>query len=223
MDTFHPPDLNKPAFTCPFCGAFTQVAWPQVSIGVFLRHDIKIARCTLCGDESFWRNSVMVYPQSTEAPPANADLPEEIQNDYCEAATILSRSPRGAAALLRLCIQKLCIHLGEKGKSIDADIASLVKKGLNEKVRIMLDIVRVIGNEAVHPGTIDLNDTPELAGKLFELVNSIADVMITQPNQVDAMYDALPQEKLDGIAARDKKALQLSSTTPPLLPSTSLE
>ena len=75
--------------------------------------------------------------------------------------------------------QKLRIHLGEKGKTIDDDIASLVRKGLNPLVQQSLDIVRVIGNEAVHPGVIDLKDDRETAFRLFDLVNAITDAMIS--------------------------------------------
>jgi len=113
-------------------------------------------------------------------------------------------SPRGAAALLRLCIQKLCKNLGEPGSNINTDIASLVKKGLPEKVQKSLDIVRVVGNNAVHPGQIDLNDDPTAATRLFGLVNLIADVMITQPKHVDDIFNEIvPQALKDQIAKRD--------------------
>jgi len=68
-----------------------------------------------------------------------------------------------------------------------------------------LDIVRVIGNDAVHPGAIDLRDDPDIAVHLCKLLNFIVDAMITQPKQVDSLYDALPEEKRAQIEQRDSK------------------
>jgi hypothetical protein len=148
----------------------------------------------------------MVFPAAVIAPLPNNDIPSEIKADYEEARNISSQSPRGAAALLRLCIQKLCKHLGEKGDNINDDIGSLVSKGLPVKVQKALDLVRVVGNNAVHPGEMNLNDTPEVANKLFGLVNIIADVMISQPKQVDELYDSvLPEASKKGIVKRDSK------------------
>jgi hypothetical protein len=145
----------------------------------------------------------MVYPDSSQAPLPNPDLPDDIKTDYEEARKIINRSPRGAAALLRLCIQKLCAFLGESGTNINSDIAALVKKGLNPKIQKSLDIVRVIGNEAVHPGTIDLRDNIEVAIQLCKIINIVADAMITQPKLIDSMYSALPEEKKEQIEKRD--------------------
>jgi hypothetical protein len=100
----------------------------------------------------------------------------------------------------------LCKELGESGKNIDNDIASLVAKGLDPLVQQALDVVRVIGNEAVHPGEIDLDDNRETALQLFNLVNLICNQMISQPKQVKALYDKLPVKKLKGIEQRNKKA-----------------
>jgi hypothetical protein len=72
-------------------------------------------------------------------------------------------------------------------------------------VQQSLDIVRVVGNEAVHPGTMDLKDDTAIATRLFELVNAIADQMISHPKAVDEMYSKLPPEKRKAIEARDKK------------------
>lgn len=135
----------------------------------------------------------------------NEDLNAEIKQDYAEAASIIAKSPRGAAGLLRLCVQKLCKQLGEEGKNIDKDIGALVTKGLDVRLQKALDTVRVIGNEAVHPGEMDLRDDPETAGILFTLINAIADQMISQPKLRDELYAKLPKAKLDGIAARDAK------------------
>jgi len=123
--------------------------------------------------------------------------------DYEEASTILDLSPRGAAALLRQAIQRLCVHLGEKGDNINADIAALVEKGLDVRVQQALDVVRVIGNNAVHPGQIDLRDDRATAEKLFGLVNLIAENRISQPKHVAEMFGALPEGARKAIERRD--------------------
>jgi len=165
-----------------------------------------LSECYNCRRFAVWVNDKLIFPPQRVGPAPNADLPEDIARDYEEARSILSLSPRGAAALLRLCVQKLCIFLGEKGKNIDDDIASLVAKGLNPLVQRSLDIVRVIGNEAVHPGVIDLNDDRDTANQLFDLVNAIADQMISHPKRVSAMYEKLPKGKREAIERRNAKA-----------------
>ena len=141
----------------------------------------------------------MFYPETGSAPFPNPEMPESVKKLYLEAASIMNKSPKGAAALLRLSIQILCKELGEEGKNINTDIKDLVKKGLPEIVQKSLDIVRVTGNDAVHPGQIDTDDI-KIVNKLFELIN----VIIALPKQVSSLYDTLPESKRDGITKRDQ-------------------
>jgi hypothetical protein len=167
--------------------------------------NLSVSRCFNCNDVALWIDDRLMWPRRGEAPLANPDLPDELRADYDEASTILDLSPRGTAALLRLAIQKLCMHLGEKGKNLDEDIASLVSKGLDPRVQKALDVVRVIGNNSVHPGQIDLRDDRATAEKLFGLVNLIADIMITQPKHIDEMFQGLPEGARKAIEKRDKE------------------
>jgi hypothetical protein len=212
-----PPALDAQAFNCPLCHAYARQDWLstycQENRGMFnvITH-LKASVCSHCHEWLYWFDDRIIVPDVSTAPAANEDLADDIKADYQEAASIASKSPRGAAALLRLCIQKLCKQLGEKGRNIDDDIAALVKKGLDIQIQQALDTVRVIGNEAVHPGEMDLRDDPELAGHLFELVNLIADQMITQPKKRAAVYARLPAKKLEAIERRDAKGKEGAGT-----------
>ena len=168
-------------------------------------HNLNLSECYNCNKVAVWVHGNLIFPNEKLGVFPNPDLPDHIIRDYEEARSIIGESPRGAAALLRLCVQKLCLHLGEKGKNIDHDIASLVAKGLNPLVQKSLDIVRVIGNEAVHPGTIDLNDDRDAASQLLVLINYIADQMISHPKKVEELYGKLPESKRKAIEKRDTK------------------
>ncbi|MEK4195998.1 DUF4145 domain-containing protein [Paenibacillus sp. FSL L8-0323] len=146
----------------------------------------------------------MILPVLTIAPLPHTDMPEAVSTDFNEARNIVNHSPRGAAALLRLVLQKLMIELGESGKDINKDIGSLVNKGLPEEIQQALDIVRVIGNESVHPGELDLRDDQETALQLFELINFIIEERISRKKRISSLFSRLPEGKLKGIEARDK-------------------
>ncbi|WP_429142013.1 DUF4145 domain-containing protein [Aeromonas hydrophila] len=162
------------------------------------------SQCHNCDGVAVWVTDNLVYPVAKSVVSPNKDMPEDIKIDFEEARSIFEFSPRASAALLRLCIQKLCIHLGGSTGKIDSDIAEMVKNGLSPLVQQSLDIVRVIGNESVHPGSIDLNDERETAAQLFNIVNVIVMQMISQPKIINEMYANLPESKLRGIENRDK-------------------
>lgn len=171
----------------------------------FYFNELDASTCVHCHKYSVWFSGVMVCPDFEGVQPPNQDLNEDIQADYQEAASILQKSPRGATALLRLVIQKLCKELGEEGRNINNDIKNLVAKGLPSAVQKSLDVVRVIGNDSVHPGQIDLRDDVETAKALFKLVNLIAEKMITEPKEVEEIYASLPEDKKRQIEERDGK------------------
>lgn len=206
MSKFIQAVFKETSFNCPFCGAYAQQKWYPCYCGAYSINELYVAECSHCSKLSVWYDEKMIYPDKTNIIEPNYDLNEDIKKDYLEAASILNKSPRGAAALLRLAIQKLCKQLGESGKNINDDIASLVKKGLPVQIQKALDIVRVVGNESVHPGQIDLNDNQEIANKLFDLINIIAQVMITQPKEISALYEnIIPDDKKEAIEKRDNK------------------
>jgi hypothetical protein len=147
----------------------------------------------------------MLYPDVGLAPQPNPDIPKVVKEIYLEAASISTKSPRGAAALLRLAIQLLCKELGGKGENVNADIAKLVKQeGLPERVQQALDIVRVTGNHAVHPGQIEVDD-PEVVSQLFELINVIAEYTISMPSRISEKFFSLPSLAQEQIKKRDCK------------------
>jgi len=205
---YEAPEHRRTAFNCPHCGAYSNQLWydlyiNRLGLGFEKVADLDLAYCAHCYQYSVWHQKRMSYPSSGTAPLPNPDLPDEIKADYDEARSIASLSPRGAAALLRLTIQKICKYLGEKGEHLNTDMANLVKKGLPQKVEKALDVVRVIGNNAVHPGQIDLKDNAKVAGDLFDLTNIIAEAMITQPKRIDRLYNGLPASQKEAIRKRD--------------------
>jgi len=169
--------------------------------------NLNVSKCFECKKIAVWIHENLIHPPTRTGSPPNQDMPEDIIKDFEEARSILALSPRGAAALLRLCVQKLCQHiLGKKSKDLDTDIGTLVAQGLNPLIQKSLDAVRVTGNEAVHPGLLDLNDNSDVAKQLFDLVNKIAEQMITQPTAIEQLYDrVVPESKKEHIRKRDNR------------------
>lgn len=168
-------------------------------------NNLNLSICYSCNEPTVWVADKILFPKYEMLFEPNEDMPEAIAADFREANNILRDSPRGAAALLRLCIQNLMIHLGESGDKINNDIKSLVGKGLDLRIQRSLDLVRVIGNNAVHPGEINWKDNPEVATKLFGLVNYIVEDRISRPKEIDKLYDEnLTDDQKTGIENRDK-------------------
>lgn len=206
------PDFNKKSFTCPHCNTSSQIiyfnaCWKNEKSWWETRFAdarfIKVGVCQNCDNAIIWIDDEYIYPEIAPSEP-NSDMPDTVKSLYKEASLICNKSPRAACALLRLAVERLCNDLGESG-NIDTMIGNLVKKGLPIIVQKALDAVRVIGNKAVHPGQIAFDvDDKSTAEMLMKLLNIITERLITEPKEIDGIFDALPQSVKDSIEKRDK-------------------
>ena len=213
MSKYYPPTYNHNQFNCSYCNVFAKQDWTYIvtmnpverkwgSEPICIGNaPVEVSTCVHCRKSTFWLEEKIIYPPMRTAPPANNDLPDNVKAVYEEAPTISNQSPRAACALLRLAIELLLKELDETG-SINDGIKNLVKKGLDARVQQALDVVRVTGNNAVHPGKIVFDDTANVH-TLFQLINIIADVLITQPKQIQATFDNLPEGARKAIKKRD--------------------
>jgi Domain of unknown function (DUF4145) len=157
--------------------------------------DCHFAACARCKLVSIWRKGDMIFPDMLLAPDANPDLPKEIRQVYDEAASILQKSPRASAALLRLCVETLCKHLKLPGSRLVDMIPRLRDMGLREDVIEMAHVVRLSGNNAVHPGSIDAGDNLESALSLFSLLNLIAYFTLSSSRVLQDAKEKMPVGK----------------------------
>jgi hypothetical protein len=174
------------------------------SYGDFDVNNIHLSKCFSCNRFSLWLGDRLLYPEKESQVRPNADMPNDVLADYVEAQNVAAVSPRSAAALLRLAIQKLLVHLNVKSRDINGGIKELVDRGLDVRIQRSLDIVRVVGNNAVHPGQMDVSDDRDTVSQLFHLINIICDYGISQPKMVDALYERLPEGAREQIERRDK-------------------
>lgn len=227
------PAFQEEAFNCPHCNAYAHMTWSQLFTpcggGSISETTTYQAVCQRCRQPSIWLctlsaqeilgnrlasfggaeleeqpQGILLHPISATAPMPNPDLPKDCVQDYMEARAIEAQSPRAAAALLRLVVEKLCHQLGDPSKDIHQNIGLLVQRGLPERVQPALDSVRIIGNAAVHPGIMDIEDKSATVATLFKLVNFIVEKLITEPKEIDAVFESLPESRRQGIANRDR-------------------
>lgn len=206
---YFPPEYQKKAFTCPICDVYADMHWAELYFNKYEPPLVVRADCSQCNEHSYWlggfhgdNEGKMIYPIVSSVPYPNLDMPEEAKKDFLEARAVYPHSPRAAAALLRLALQRICIVLG-KSSNINTAIGQLVSDGLLPQVQKALDAIRIIGNESVHPGEIKDEDLDKSVGTMFELLNYIVQDRITRFKEIDALYESLPEGKRQGVEQRD--------------------
>ena len=212
-NNYKPPKFRENNFHCPFCDVLAYQSWQTISYheGLTSYHisfDAHVvAKCQNCAKYSIWKDKKMVFPKTLTAPLPYQDMPNPVKEVYEEARLISNDSPRAAAALLRVALEKLTEELGEKEGNLNTRIKNLKKKGLSQQIIDSSDVIRVNANEGgAHSGAIDLTgkDGMEIVNKLFWLLNIIVDRTITETKEIESMRKNLPPEKKKGIENRDK-------------------
>lgn len=203
---YYAPKFQEAQFHCPLCEVFAHQLWSD-GTRIFQRDlvnpPIHISTCQACNGAAIWINGILAFPASSTAPLPHADLSGAALATYVEARSIVVQSPRASSALLRRCLEELIDQLDVKGADLDKRVGNLVAAGMPSQIQKAMDTLRVIGNESIHPGTIDVRDDPEIAIALFELVNLIVETMITQPKRVNKLYEGLPDSKRMAVEKRD--------------------
>jgi hypothetical protein len=221
------PSITKKSFHCPLCGTYAHMNWQWLNKGNYKSQYIE-AKCSHCEQSSLWLSSEdgkneagyiiatkgeMLLPDFGLSPLPVVDMPENVKTDYIEASRIFSRSPRGAAALLRLGLQKLCKHLGQKGENINEDIRALAASNTVPPMVVKVaDTVRIAGNNAVHPGEMSDEDFDYVASKMFELINFIVKKAISEPKELEGLYQMTPEAPRQSAEKRDNKNKVLQNT-----------
>lgn len=211
---------RKLSFICPYCQTFAHVDWVNYTTEHrYHKLPLAAAFCHSCNEHTVWyggefteeglvkpvnRPFQRLYPIGGDIPPPNPDMPESIRSLYLEAARISTLSPRGAAAILRLCLQDICNILAKKDDTIDNNLHRLKNSEdpIPERFIKAADTVRVIGNEAVHPGFIDFEDNKEIANDLFTLINSLIENQISQLKIIDSIINKQPETVKAKITSR---------------------
>lgn len=206
MSKHYPPIFKEQQFNCVHCGVYAKQYWSQLHAHAYMSNYF-ICRCEHCDKKSLWKSATetILDPMATIHLPAHEDMPEEIKSLYNEALGVVDLSPKSAGALLRLAIQHLMPLIGVNTGKLDKDIAKLVSEGLNEQVQQALDYCRVIGNNAVHPNEISLDDTPDMVHTMFEMINFIIEEKIAKPNRIKEIFKKLPLGAIASIEKRDNK------------------
>ncbi len=125
---------------------------------------------------------------------------------YEEARAVAGVSPRAAAALLRVALERLTAHLGYGEKKLNDAIGALVAEGrLAPDLQQAMDALRITGNDASHPGEVRLDDEAGGLAALFEIVNVLVERLVSIPTRISKIYGALPEDKRAQVERRDKR------------------
>ena len=216
MNKYTKPYFKGKAFNCPHCGAYSSMQWDaflgndilgEIVIKQVEGYSFSNSTCLHCRKSAIWYSKDEIhkifFPREVAIPPEE-NMPENVKEIYEEASLVLGDSPRAACALLRLALQELMKYLKEnvqiynelKNRNINEDIKEIINIGnfyqdQKELLEKAMNFVRLIGNKASHPSELDINDNPEIANTLFEMINFSVGEIITKPKEREERLNKL--------------------------------
>jgi hypothetical protein len=150
--------------------------------------NVSISYCFNCNEMCLWVYDQLVWPRREGCPEPKLHAPPSVRRESEEASQTLEASPRGAAALLRIAIEKLCKELGVSGETLKDDIELFVREDVDARVQKVLDAAQILESNAMHPGQIGLGEDRATAETLSGLVNLICEKMIMEPRHLQEVY-----------------------------------
>lgn len=217
LSNYSAPKHGAPAFTCPHCGIRCAHDW---GLNLVVRADaglgartgggmrggmggallgnplpgLSVSHCQSCGKFALWVAQNLVYPDPIAEPPIPG-LPDKVHSLYLEAASISCKSPRASAGLFRLCLEKLLDELGIKQGNLHHRLKMLQELDINHRALQAADLIRCLGNKAMHGGEIDFDESPDAPVLLAQLINYVALNFLTLPAQIEKLHKAIPEDK----------------------------
>ena len=96
-----------------------------------------------------------------------------VEEDFEEAAAILNKSPRGAAALMRICIQKLLPLLKDNGTDRSHYDSALMRKGLEVEIQQAMEVLQVLQSDSAQLTTFESQEDKEMAFRIIDSLTAI--------------------------------------------------
>src|SRR6516164_4962011 len=129
--------------------------------------NLHTSNCHSCNGFALWVGGLLVFPTRVDK------TPELAEEDVEEAAAILNKFPRGATALMRVCIQKLVPLLEDNGKALNQRVSSLVRKGLEMEAQQSIEVLQVLRSNPLRLSQLESEADKETALRFIDSLQAV--------------------------------------------------
>lgn len=134
----------------------------------------------------------IIFPQQAPKPSLPTEVPEEIRDDYDEAALVLPISPKASAAISRRLLQHILRQRwGIEHRSLAREIEEfLALPDVPSYLSEAMDAVRAVGNFAAHPTKdqttgLVVEVEPGEAEWLLDVIENLCDFSYVRPKLLE--------------------------------------